>query len=1310
MDNDRGKQMNRVRCNKLYGAIWMAFLAGIADTRAEVSLDGSLGPASGKIGANGQGIHQIDANKYGAFSRNNRNVFFSFDKFGVDAGKTALFYCGAGCGGTRNVISRVTDPNGAIIDGTLKSEIGGRDGNFFLLSPNGVIFGEEAVLDVPGTLNVSTAKSLKFDNGMRFSAIAKPGEEVSSLTADPTQFGFLPKNRKIAVQGLNVEQGKLQLSADRVEVEGTLSMGPGASTLEIVGNRIVVKGMVESGATVADPHTGKAPAVALLAGTVPVAEPDGDSETVVAADSAGEIEVDDGGTGNEGGGVVTAGNAGSLTVGSGRTSSPVYFSGADGQPFRTLSAREVRVRNAGIIEKTAGEDAIVKADAILVDRGARITTAPDARGTLTVEATGKDGSIRDPADGSKTLKALTVRDGAEITAGHEGDTEVLATHVDPVGKGADATVEVASQSVVAGNNVGGLAVGVRDDTVSHRVHVHDGGAIEKTADGNLTVKGEAVLVEGQGSRLTMAAGVSGTFLVEATGGDGTVQDPAGGGGSLKALTLRQGGQISGDQQGTIRVVASAAGASVDVDGGRIEGGNDGNLQVGFNDTATSRLVHVHGGGAIGKTGGDGNLSVKAESVLVEGEGSRIAASPAAAGTLEVEATGADETVHDPAGGGRTLKALTVRKGGAIAGDQDGDMTLAVSNAAPATVDIDGGHVTAANSGDLEVGFTGGATARQVHVHGGGSLRKTGGADLAVKAGTVLVEGAGSAIEAAAPAAGALTLEAASDLTVRDGGRIAGGNAGDLRLLARTGTVRVLGGGVVEKTAGRGNSGLTVRARRITVDGGHSQIAKRGAGGFSVAATGPDPTDGTALAVKNGGQILGNGGTMNVVTGRGSVGVASGGRIASVRGNMTIGNAASRGVIVESGGVIEKTADGDLAVTAKAISVTGRNSRIGKRGAGNLAVTATEAGPALSVNGGGRIFSQSPLGGMALSARKGTLAVGGANAIQADNRGNFEIDAETLRVTGTGQGAARKPVVAMTGNVATATLKANEIQGVANTGALIRASNRGDLILSPREPGGSLRIDPIELSKDSPGDILFPDAGEITLQDVKIKLDSGTADGGNIVFGRADSSRLQSVTLEETHLVNRGSGTLKDSNNIRFYLAGDSPSFRMIHSIVETRTSLQGQGGNITIDPLSTRISFGTPGRGLYQVIPADQLEIEDYVLNLPDYTIPALGVSVFGASSQVKFSDNITLNATAAVQAATLSVVATPVSQIDPNAVGSDPCGKGGSSLSLSGSAGFAAEPSVALPFPAGGAAPTASAAEGGTVAAAVRPDDSECE
>jgi filamentous hemagglutinin family protein len=150
------------------------------------------------------------------------NLFHSFQDFNLQSWESATF---SGPNHIQNVISRVTGGNPSNIDGLFRSTIPGAD--IYFLNPYGIVFGENAQLDVQGSFHASTADYLRLGDGGRFDA-RNPSDSL--LTVAPIEsFGFLDN-----------PHGKIEIVGQRTDLDNprALLQVPDGKSLSLIGGDI----------------------------------------------------------------------------------------------------------------------------------------------------------------------------------------------------------------------------------------------------------------------------------------------------------------------------------------------------------------------------------------------------------------------------------------------------------------------------------------------------------------------------------------------------------------------------------------------------------------------------------------------------------------------------------------------------------------------------------------------------------------------------------------------------------------------------------------------------------------------------------------------------------------------------------------------------------------------------------------------------------------------------------------------------------------------------------------------------------------
>jgi filamentous hemagglutinin family protein len=749
-----------------------------------ITADGTLGTTVVQSG----NVYDID----GGTIIGGINQFHSFDLFSVRTGDIASFN---GPAGIENVLSRVTGADASIIDGTIRSTIPGA--NFFFLNPKGVVFGENASLDVSRSFHASTADFLRLVDGGIFHASSP---ELSLLTtAPPSAFGFLGPNPAA------------------IQITGSFLVVPEGETLSLTGGDIDV-GAGPTFASALFAPSGRIDLVSVASAGEAVLT-DGDIG-VAAFDELGTISIVDFSllnvSGERGGDVYVRG--GQLVMNNNARMVSFTLGNADGGTIDIGLTDRLEVRRGADITAVAfngvghGADVTVAAKTIVLSGdGANPVTGIAAQ--VGPQSAGNAGNVTITAD------SLEVRDGAVISAstfgaGDAGDLGVTADTIFLSRDGAAPFTGIAAQANSGSTgNAGNLTVATTS------LEVRDGADISASTfgagdAGDLTVAAKTVFLSGNG-----ASGSTGI-------GSGAESGSTGNAGNLTLtadrVEVRDGADIGVSTRGaghggdlsvtadTILLFGNGGASFTGITGQANFGstGDAGNLSV------TAGNIEMHDGAAIStNTLGDGkggDLSVAADTILLFGDGAPFTGIAAQAGgngdagNLAITANSIE--MHDGAdidastfglGNGGNLiivaETLEVRSGADISvstftSGKGGNTTITADSiflsrdTAASFTGIAAQAVGSGNVGSLTV------STNKLEVRNGASISGTTfgagkGGDVSVTADAILLAGDGAepftgiAGQAVGSGDAANLAVAARNLEVRDGAAIGAGTFG-----------------------------------------------------------------------------------------------------------------------------------------------------------------------------------------------------------------------------------------------------------------------------------------------------------------------------------------------------------------------------------------------------------------------------------------------------------------------------------------------------------------------------------------------------
>jgi filamentous hemagglutinin family protein len=219
--------MNSIPTISVTGGFLFCLSIASLPATAQVTPDGTT---STTVNTNGNNFEINDGDRAGG------NLFHSFRDFSVRNGGEAFFN---NANDIVNIFSRVTGGNISNIDGLLRANGGA---NLFLINPAGIIFGNNARLDIGGSFYGSSASGILFEDG-EFSATDLDNPPLLTINA-PIGLNFRDEPGDIinssAGDGLQVQAGEtIALLGGNVNFDGGVIFAPSAN--------IEIGGLTESG-------------------------------------------------------------------------------------------------------------------------------------------------------------------------------------------------------------------------------------------------------------------------------------------------------------------------------------------------------------------------------------------------------------------------------------------------------------------------------------------------------------------------------------------------------------------------------------------------------------------------------------------------------------------------------------------------------------------------------------------------------------------------------------------------------------------------------------------------------------------------------------------------------------------------------------------------------------------------------------------------------------------------------------------------------------------------------------------------------
>ncbi|MHC5895780.1 two-partner secretion domain-containing protein [Nostoc sp.] len=214
-----------------YGIVLPVILLWSRCAIAQVTSDGTTNTI---VNPNGNNFTILNGIEKG------NNLFHSFKNFSVPTGGSARFDL-INTPNITTIFSRVTGGNVSNIDGLISTLNSSNPVSLFLMNPAGIVFGANARLDIGGSFVGTTANSIKFSDGVEFSA-TNPGATPLLTISVPIGLQLGQNPGGITLQGSGHRLiGGIFTPTDRSNNPIGLQVGAG-NTLALIGSEVNLSG------------------------------------------------------------------------------------------------------------------------------------------------------------------------------------------------------------------------------------------------------------------------------------------------------------------------------------------------------------------------------------------------------------------------------------------------------------------------------------------------------------------------------------------------------------------------------------------------------------------------------------------------------------------------------------------------------------------------------------------------------------------------------------------------------------------------------------------------------------------------------------------------------------------------------------------------------------------------------------------------------------------------------------------------------------------------------------------------------------